>query len=99
MPSSLCALFVEDAVGLFGLLMSPLLMFLASPQNTAVSAEVCRLSSRGMFIGNGELSNGGGGEVAVLGPRSRHFSSIAEQRHRLPHNMCFFGGKNEPCLK
>jgi hypothetical protein len=38
------------------LLMSTLLMFLASPQNTAVSAEFCWLSSRGMFIGNGGLN-------------------------------------------
>jgi hypothetical protein len=36
--------------------MSALLMFLASPQNTAVSAEFCWLSSRGMFMGNGGLN-------------------------------------------
>jgi pimeloyl-ACP methyl ester carboxylesterase len=40
----------------FLLLMSTLLMFQVSPQNTAVSAEFCLLSNRGMFIGSGGLN-------------------------------------------
>jgi hypothetical protein len=54
-PAEFAGLFtMERFIG--NLLMSTLLMFLASPQNTAVSAEFCWLSSRGMFTGNGAFN-------------------------------------------